>query len=64
MSALWKPVKKFKRILLLLVLVGGLALAADVSRLPANQLTARSYIGCVRIYQAVGRPLLKGKVAW
>ena len=63
MSALWKGVKKLKRILLLLVLVGGLALAADVSRLPANQLTARSYIGCVRIYQAVGRPLLKGKVA-
>ena len=63
MSALWKPVKKLKRILLSVALVCGLALALDVSRLPANQLTARSYVGCVRVYQAVGRPLLKGKVA-
>src|ERR1700720_1538173 len=63
MSALWKAVKKLKRILLSVVLVGGLALAVDVSRLPANQLTARSYVGCVRVYQAIGRPLLKGKIA-
>ncbi|HZE68422.1 MAG TPA: membrane protein insertion efficiency factor YidD [Pyrinomonadaceae bacterium] len=54
---------KLKRILLLTVLVSGLALAVDVSRSPANQLTARAYVGCVRVYQAVGRPLLKGKVA-
>ena len=55
--------KKLKRVLLLTVLVGGLALAIDASRLPANQLTARGYVGSVRIYQAVGRPLLEGKVA-
>ena len=63
MSALWPAVKKLKVKILVAVLVCGFALAIDVSRAPANQLTARSYVGCVRIYQVVGRPLLKGKVA-
>ncbi len=39
------------------------AFAADVSRAPENQLSARAYIGLVHIYQAVGRPLLKDTVA-
>ena len=55
--------KKLRLILLSAVLVGVLALAWDVSRQPKNQLTARFYIGCVRGYQAVGRPLLEGTVA-
>jgi hypothetical protein len=54
---------KLKLILLVVLSVGGLALIVDVSRAPANQLTARSYVGSVRIYQTVGRPLLEGKVA-
>jgi putative membrane protein insertion efficiency factor len=57
------PKKKLKVILLLAVLVGGLGLTWDVSRRPEKQLTARVYIGSVRVYQAVGRPLLKGWVA-
>jgi putative membrane protein insertion efficiency factor len=55
--------KRLKLILLSVVLVGGLGLAWDVSCQPSNQLTARVYVGCVHVYQAVGRPLLKGKVA-
>ncbi len=55
--------KRLKLIILTVVLCAGTALAIDVSRQPDKQLTARSYIGCVRVYQAVGRPLLKGVVA-
>ena len=55
--------KKLKLILLLAVLAAGLGLTWDVSRRPEKQLTARVYIGSVRVYQAVGRPLLKGWVA-
>ena len=55
--------RKLKLILLSALLAGQLALAVDVLRRPEKQLTARAYVGCVRVYQAVGRPLLKGKVA-
>jgi putative membrane protein insertion efficiency factor len=34
----------------------------DASRPPHQQLTARLYVGGVRLYQAVGRPLLRGRV--
>lgn len=54
---------KLKLIVLTLALCAGSALAFDVSRQPQKQLTARSYVGCVRVYQAIGRPLLKGVVA-
>lgn len=54
---------KLRLILLTTVLVAGLGFAWDVSRLPERQLTARVYISTVHVYQAVGRPLLKGKVA-
>jgi putative membrane protein insertion efficiency factor len=55
--------KKLKLIFLSAVLVAGLGLAWDVSRQPDRQLTAHLYIGSVHAYQAIGRPLLKGKVA-
>lgn len=55
--------QKLKLILLSAVLVAGLGLAWDVSRQPERQLIARLYIGSVHVYQAVGRPLLKGRVA-
>ena len=55
--------KKLKLLLLSAALVTSLGLAWDVSRQPEQQLTARVYIGSVHVYQALGRPLLKGKVA-
>jgi uncharacterized protein len=54
---------KLKFILLLAVSLGGLGFAVDLARQPDRQLTARAYVGSVRVYQAVGRPLLKGWVA-
>ena len=55
--------RKLKVVLLLAVLVGGLGLTWDVSRRPEKQLSAQAYIVSVRVYQAVGRPLLKRWVA-
>ena len=34
----------------------------DTFRSPANQVTGRLYIGGVRVYQALGHPLLKGRI--
>jgi len=34
----------------------------DSFRRPERQVTARAYIGAVRVYQAIGRPLLKGRI--
>ncbi|HKX31989.1 MAG TPA: membrane protein insertion efficiency factor YidD [Blastocatellia bacterium] len=56
-QCLKRPETYLLGLLLLLVLV-----ALDSLRIPANQVTARFYIGGVRIYQAIGRPLLKGYV--
>lgn len=36
--------------------------AADTFRRPEKQVTSRLYIGAVRIYQFVGRPLLEGRI--
>jgi len=55
--------KRIKLIILVVSLCASTALAVDVSRQPDKQLTARSYIECVHVYQAFGRPLLKGVVA-
>src|SRR5258708_3541726 len=63
MSTLWKSMKKFKLTLLVVALLVSVALGVDVTRQPGKQLTGRLYVGSVHIYQAVGRPLLKGKVA-
>lgn len=43
--------------LVILALVVCLA-AVDAARPPAAQVTARAYIGCVRVYQRVGRPVI------
>jgi putative membrane protein insertion efficiency factor len=58
-----RKLNRLKLILLVVVTVVGLALVVDVCRAPGHQLTARSYIGLVHVYQVVGRPLLKGKIA-
>jgi len=55
--------KKLKLILLLVLSLTGLGFVCDVSRRPDQQMTARAYVGCVHVYQAIGRPLLKGRVA-
>ena len=54
---------KLKLVVLAAILVVSLGFAWDVSRRPDRQLSALSYVGCVRVYQVIGRPLLKGKVA-
>lgn len=47
-----------------LLLFGTLILLTvlDSFRAPENQLTARTYIGAVHVYQRLGRPVLKGRV--
>jgi uncharacterized protein len=55
--------RRVKLILISAALVAGLGLTWDVSRQPDKQLTARVYIGSVHVYQAVGRPMLKGIIA-
>jgi hypothetical protein len=52
-----------KIILIALPLIFALLLAFDLSRNGENQWSATAYVGFVRVYQAVGRPLLKDIVA-
>jgi putative membrane protein insertion efficiency factor len=61
MPALPKSLKKPRTWLAALASLLLLALL-DTCRAPADQVTARIYIGGVRVYQACARPLLKGKV--
>lgn len=55
--------KKRRLFVLAAILIFQLSLAADVCRPPGSQITGKMYVGMVHIYQVVGRPLLKGKVA-
>jgi putative membrane protein insertion efficiency factor len=61
MSALRKSLKEPRTWLAALTCLFVLALL-DTCRAPADQVTARIYICGVRVYQACGRPLLKGRV--
>ncbi|HKG12282.1 MAG TPA: membrane protein insertion efficiency factor YidD [Pyrinomonadaceae bacterium] len=61
MSALRKSLKRPETYLALLVVLVVLGVG-DTFRSPANQVTARLWVGGVRVYQAVGRPLLKDRV--
>ncbi|HEY7159255.1 MAG TPA: membrane protein insertion efficiency factor YidD [Gemmataceae bacterium] len=47
-----------------LLLIGSfiLLLVLDSFRAPENQLTARTYVRMVHLYQRLGRPMLKGRV--
>jgi hypothetical protein len=47
-----------------LLLFGTLILLTvlDSFRAPENQLTARTYIGAIHLYQRLGCPVLKGRV--
>ena len=61
MSALRKYLKRpqtYLAVLAAMVLLG----LADSFRAPADQITARVYIGGVYLYQKTGRPLLEGYV--
>lgn len=53
----------FRLKLALALFLIGLTFVVDLARQPDYQLSARVYIGMVRVYQAVGRPLLEGVVA-
>lgn len=47
----------------LAILAGFVVLTvADTFRPPQSQVTAKIYVASVRVYQAVGRPLLDGRV--
>ena len=62
----WTLLPWRRRLILVLLLVTVLGVSGftwDVSRQPDKQLSARAYVGCVHVYQLVGRPLLKGWVA-
>jgi putative membrane protein insertion efficiency factor len=47
---------------LLALLLLAILLLADTYRSPERQITGWVYIGAVRIYQFVGRPMLEGRV--
>lgn len=61
MSPLPRRLKQ-KRAWLLLLATFLLLLVLDTFRAPENQVSARAYIGAVHVYQALGRPLLRGRV--
>jgi putative membrane protein insertion efficiency factor len=42
--------------------LGFVAAVADVRREPGSQLLGSGYVACVRMYQVVGRPLLRGHI--
>jgi len=55
--------KRSIRVLLFAGLIFVVVAATDLTRKPENQFSAAVYIGLVRVYQAVGRPLLEGTIA-
>ncbi|MCI0391172.1 MAG: membrane protein insertion efficiency factor YidD [Acidobacteria bacterium] len=61
MSTLRKYLKRPETYLAALSILIALGIL-DSFRKPADQVTARAYIGAVHVYQAVGRPLLKGRI--
>jgi len=56
--------RRLKRVRTWLLLLGAtvLLMVLDSFRAPESQLTARAYIGAVRVYQNLGRPVLRGHV--
>lgn len=60
-SALRKRLKRPETYLAAFFVLIALA-AVDSCREPADQVTARLYIGGVHTYQIVGRPLLEGRI--
>ena len=61
MSSLRQRLKRPQTYLALLVAVI-LLVVLDSFRSPANQVTVPIYVSGVRLYQALGRPLLKGRI--
>jgi len=62
MPALLSAVSVWKKRAAAVVLFLGLLIFADTLRTPEDQLTARSYIEVVHLYQENGRPALVGIV--
>jgi hypothetical protein len=56
-----KLLKRPDTYLVLIVVVIGLAVL-DTYQAPANQVSSQVYVAGVHVYQAVGRPLLKGRI--
>jgi putative component of membrane protein insertase Oxa1/YidC/SpoIIIJ protein YidD len=61
MSALRQRLKRPETYLAAVGVLVALA-ALDSCRSPASQVAARLYVGVVRVYQALGRPLLEGRI--
>lgn len=61
MPTLRQRLKRPETYLAALALVVLLAIA-DTYRSPANQITGQLYISAVHFYQALGRPLLEGRI--
>jgi len=61
MSTLRQRLKRPETYLAILFLLLALVVL-DSFRGPANQVTGRVYIGGAHVYQALGRPLLKGRI--
>lgn len=61
MSPLRKLLTRPDTFLVLIAVVAGLAVA-DTYQAPASQVTSRVYVAGVHVYQAVGRPLLAGRI--
>lgn len=61
MSPLRQPLKRPETYLALLA-IAILFVVLDSFRSPANQVTGHSYVAGVRLYQVIGRPLLKGRI--
>jgi putative component of membrane protein insertase Oxa1/YidC/SpoIIIJ protein YidD len=59
--ALRKLLRRPDTYLIALVVASGLVVA-DAYQAPANQVGARVYVAGVHAYQAVGRPLLEGRI--
>jgi putative membrane protein insertion efficiency factor len=58
----WRHYLRGPKPWLLLFAILGLLLVADTFRSPSSQVTGSCYVGLIHGYQAVGRPLLKGRV--
>jgi putative membrane protein insertion efficiency factor len=61
MSPLWQRLKRPETYLIMLSIVILFAVL-DSCRSPTNQVTGHLYVTGVHVYQAIGRPLLKGRI--
>ena len=58
MSTVWERIGR-RRFLIAAPVAAIVLVLLDSTRRPADQDTASAYVGAVRVYQAVGRPIIK-----